>query len=227
MAHTIWPGAICAGGEDGVGRDRPPTRHPATCARSSKRLITPSSLRTELRIRIPKCADVTGSPPSLSPHPHRLLRICADGYPARGRLARILNYEFAGLSPEHLSEIMQIRKTIERLMRELVEAGVTSGQFRTVSPRLTSIALLSLTVDVARWYREDRRWTPEEVADHYCELALRIVGADTTPRRQARPASVKSAGPVSKAARPDPGGAVTAPSRPGGTNGAPAGRSQR
>ncbi len=122
---------------------------------------------------------------------------------------------------------MQIRKTIERLMRELVEAGVTSGQFRTVSPRLTSIALLSLTVDVARWYREDRRWTPEEVADHYCELALRIVGADTTPRRQARPASVKSAGPLSKAARPDPGGAVTAPSRPGGTNGAPAGRSQR
>src|SRR5258708_13378885 len=112
MAHTIWHGAICAGGEDGVGRDRPPTRHPATCARSSKRLITPSSLRTELRFRIPKCPDVTGSPPSLSPHPHPFLRTFADGTPPRGRLAPTLTYESPAPTPDPPTTTIHLTKTL-------------------------------------------------------------------------------------------------------------------
>jgi hypothetical protein len=36
---------------------------------------------------------------------------------------------------------------------------------------------VSLTIDVARWYRDDLPWTPEQIADHFGELALRMVGA--------------------------------------------------
>jgi AcrR family transcriptional regulator len=91
--------------------------------------------------------------------------------------ARIVNYELAALSADHLEQITHMRKAIEREMRDLVAAGVAAGAFHTSSPRMTALSLLSLGVDVARWYRDDGDWSPEAVAEHYCELALRIVGA--------------------------------------------------
>ncbi|MGZ4460592.1 MAG: TetR/AcrR family transcriptional regulator [Nocardioidaceae bacterium] len=96
---------------------------------------------------------------------------------ARGHTrARIVNYELAALSPAHLDEIAGIRREIEGRVRDLVEAGVAAGVFRTPDPRMTALALLSLGIDVARWYRDEGDWTPEDIADHYCELALRMVG---------------------------------------------------
>ena len=91
--------------------------------------------------------------------------------------ARIVNYELAALSPEHLAEISAIRRAIEREVRDVVEEGVAVGVFHTSDPRMTALALLSLGIDVARWYRDEGEWTPEQIADHYCELALRVVGA--------------------------------------------------
>jgi hypothetical protein len=58
-----------------------------------------------------------------------------------------------------------------------VEAGVASGAFDVPDPRMTAVALLSLGIDIARWYREEGEWTPEDIADHYVHLALRLVGA--------------------------------------------------
>ncbi|HET6625096.1 MAG TPA: TetR family transcriptional regulator [Nocardioidaceae bacterium] len=97
---------------------------------------------------------------------------------ARGHTgARIVNYELAALRPEHLEEIVDIRRAIEQEVRQVVEAGVSAGSFRTTNPRMTALALLSLGIDVARWYRDEGEWSPEEIADYYGELALRIVGA--------------------------------------------------
>jgi AcrR family transcriptional regulator len=93
--------------------------------------------------------------------------------------ARIVNYELAALSPEHLDEIAAIRRRIEAEMRAVVERGVAGGRFHTDNASMTALALLSLGIDVARWYRDEGEWTPEQVADHYSELALRIVGAGT------------------------------------------------
>jgi AcrR family transcriptional regulator len=92
--------------------------------------------------------------------------------------ARIVNYELHALSPEHLEEIAAVRRRIEQEMRDVVDRGVEAGEFTTSDPRMTALALLSLGIDVARWYRDEGEWTPEQIADHYCELALRIVGAD-------------------------------------------------
>jgi AcrR family transcriptional regulator len=91
--------------------------------------------------------------------------------------ARIVNYELAALSPEHLAEIRDIRRAIEGEMRRLVTRGVDDGVFHTPDPTMAAAALLSLGIDLARWYREGGRWTPDEIADQYAEMALRIVGA--------------------------------------------------
>jgi AcrR family transcriptional regulator len=98
---------------------------------------------------------------------------------ARGHTsARIVHYDLAALSPEHLQEIAGIRRAIEEEMRRVVESGIARAAFRTSNPRMTALALLSLGIDVARWYRDEGEWSPEEIADYYCELALRIVAAD-------------------------------------------------
>ncbi len=97
---------------------------------------------------------------------------------ARGNTqARIINYELSALSPEHAEEIRVLRRTIGEELRHLVEAGVASGQFTVSNPRMTAVALLSLGIDIARWYREEGAWTPDEIGEHYAELAARLVGA--------------------------------------------------
>lgn len=91
--------------------------------------------------------------------------------------ARVINYELAALSPEHLAEIRTIRHEIDVVVRDVLDRGVAAGAFTTPDARMTALAILSLGIDVARWYRDEGRWTPDEVAAHYRLLALRMVGA--------------------------------------------------
>lgn len=90
--------------------------------------------------------------------------------------ARIVNYELTALTPEHFAEIRNLRRSIEQEIRDLVTQGVEAGVFDTPDPHMASIALLSLGIDIARWYRDDSRWTPENIATRYAEMALRVVG---------------------------------------------------
>ena len=91
--------------------------------------------------------------------------------------ARVVNYELAALSAEHHAEVAAVRRSIEREVRGVVERGVAAGAFDVPAPRMTTLALLSLGIDVARWYRDEGEWTPEQVAEEYAVLALRTVGA--------------------------------------------------
>ncbi len=91
--------------------------------------------------------------------------------------ARVINYELAALSEEHLAEIVAIRHDIDVVVRDVVEAGVAAGVFSTPDAHMTTLAILSLGIDVARWFRDEGRWTPDQVAVHYRMLALRMVGA--------------------------------------------------
>ncbi|WP_435770101.1 TetR/AcrR family transcriptional regulator [Nocardioides sp. SYSU DS0651] len=92
--------------------------------------------------------------------------------------ARVVNYELRALAEDHLAEVMELRRQINREVRAVVEAGAATGEFTTVADAsMTTVALLSLGIDIARWYDEDGRWSPDEVAELYAGLALRMVGA--------------------------------------------------
>ncbi|MGN6334172.1 MAG: TetR family transcriptional regulator [Motilibacteraceae bacterium] len=116
-----------------------------------------------------------------SPDPVEQLRAVVRAFTAHHARnhtsARIVTYELSALSPEHLREISAIRRQIDAEVRQVVERGVAAGAFGTTNPRMTTLALLSLGVDAARWYRDEGEWSPEDVAEHYVELAMRIVGA--------------------------------------------------
>lgn len=98
-------------------------------------------------------------------------------YHARAHtMAAIINYELHALEPEHHAEVMAIRQEIEATTRGVLERGIESGSFDILDLRMTTITLLSLGVDIARWYRDSGEWTPEDVGRHYAGLAMRIVG---------------------------------------------------
>ncbi|SFC72029.1 transcriptional regulator, TetR family [Nocardioides terrae] len=91
--------------------------------------------------------------------------------------ARIVNYELEALSPDHREEIRALRIAIEQEVRAVIEDGIASGEFDVPEVSMATTAVLSLGIDIARWYRDDGRWTPDDVGDHMAVLALRIVGA--------------------------------------------------
>jgi AcrR family transcriptional regulator len=91
--------------------------------------------------------------------------------------ARIVNYELTALSPAHLEEVLGLRIGIEQEVRAIIEDGIAAGAFDVPDPGMATTAVLSLGIDVARWYRDDGRWDPQDVGDHMAVLALRIVGA--------------------------------------------------
>jgi AcrR family transcriptional regulator len=90
-------------------------------------------------------------------------------------VARIVNYELAALTPEHYARIAALRRDMEQVARDIVEAGIATGEFVSDRPTLTALAVLSLGVDLGRWFRTGGTWRPEDVAEHYRELAIRMV----------------------------------------------------
>jgi AcrR family transcriptional regulator len=96
-------------------------------------------------------------------------------YHARSHVrSRVVNYELAALSPEHLTEILALRREITEELRALVDQGIATGAFDPPDRRLAVAALISLGVDIARWYRADGV-APEQVAHAYAEMAIRFV----------------------------------------------------
>lgn len=91
--------------------------------------------------------------------------------------ARIVNYELTSLSDEHLQEILELRRAISGKMQDLVLRGIATGDFVTPDPYKAAAALLSLGIDVARWYREGGSWSPVDIGGFYSHIALRVVGA--------------------------------------------------
>jgi AcrR family transcriptional regulator len=93
------------------------------------------------------------------------------------RTARVVQYELAALTSEHRAVIDGLRRQIQDRMRELLDAGVATGEFVVPDVPGTALALLSLVVDVARWYRPEGPRSPDDIGALYADLALRMVTA--------------------------------------------------
>lgn len=91
------------------------------------------------------------------------------------QLGRIVQYEFRNLSPEHRDTVLELRREIDKVVRGVLQDGVDSGEFEVEDIPGTALALLSLAVDVARWYSPEIRRTPEEIGRTNGDLAVRLV----------------------------------------------------
>ncbi|MEU3034144.1 TetR/AcrR family transcriptional regulator [Streptomyces griseoaurantiacus] len=95
----------------------------------------------------------------------------------RRTTARVVQYELEALGPEARAEIVALRRQVDAVVRGIIEDGVATGEFDVLDVRGTTLAVLSLCVDVARWFNVQGPRTPEEIGTLYADLVLRMVGA--------------------------------------------------
>ena len=93
------------------------------------------------------------------------------------RVGRIVQYEFHALVPEHRREIARMRKAIEACMRKALAEGITAKVLRIDDIPGTALALLSLGIDVVRWFEPGGHRNAEDLARLYAGLAVRMTTA--------------------------------------------------
>ncbi|GAA3788123.1 MULTISPECIES: TetR/AcrR family transcriptional regulator [Amycolatopsis] len=110
----------------------------------------------------------------------RMRRIVADfvaWHARRHTVARVVQYELQALPEQEYQVVADLRRRIEHLVRGVIEDGVAQGQFVVADVKTAARAVLSLGVDVARWYSERTGKTPKALGREYADLTLRMLGA--------------------------------------------------
>lgn len=92
-------------------------------------------------------------------------------------LAVVADAELHALSDDLAGPILAMRAEAEDLLVDVVQRGVAQKLFDVPDPFLTLRAVSALGLRVAYWYTPDCGRTPQDVADSFAELALRMVGA--------------------------------------------------
>ncbi len=122
--------------------------------------------------------STAAAPPGTAPE--RLARIMssfarwhADHY----EVARVVQYEFPHLTPEHRDDVLALRKQIDAIVRAVLRDGVDAGELSVDDIHDTALALMSLCIDVARWYSPSISRTPAEIGETYAALGRRLVAA--------------------------------------------------
>jgi len=123
---------------------------------------------------------VADAPAGLATHAERLRAMVHDfacWHAGEHTMGRVVQYELDALDPAHRTEVVLLREQIESDVLGEISAGIATGEFGTPDAKGATLVLLSLCVDVARWYRPDGRLSPAEIGDLYGNTALRVVAA--------------------------------------------------
>ncbi len=84
-------------------------------------------------------------------------------------------HEFPALGGENAAQFRSRRHAYERMVESVIAAGVASGEFRDVDPRLTSRAWLGMHNYTYLWLKPDGALSAAEVAERFGDLFVRGV----------------------------------------------------
>lgn len=87
-------------------------------------------------------------------------------------LAVVLLLEHRSLDPEYRERHIPRRDRFERLWRELLQEGISTGIFRETDPALAAKALLGTMNWTITWYRPDGPLPIETISDQFAALFL-------------------------------------------------------
>lgn len=89
------------------------------------------------------------------------------------RVARVVQYELPHLDPGGHAEVAALRRRMQRRVADEIAAAVAAGQADVPDVDGVARAMLSLCIDVCRWYDPAGARTPEDIAALYRDLAAR------------------------------------------------------
>jgi AcrR family transcriptional regulator len=96
-------------------------------------------------------------------------------------VARVCQYELAALEPEHNAAVLDLRQRFSAVLRSAVARGAQEGVFDVPDVNRAVRAIMSLGIDLVRWYRLDGADSPEALGEFYADLALRMIGTHPLP----------------------------------------------
>lgn len=91
---------------------------------------------------------------------------------------RVAQYELHALTEEHYREIAELRRATDTVIRDVLHRGVGLAVFTVGDVPTAALAILSLGIDVARWYQPGR-FDIDVLARNYVDLVLAMLGAAT------------------------------------------------
>ena len=106
----------------------------------------------------------------------RFVAACAKWHADHHVVARVIQYELKALPRRQFRRIAELRKRFEELFGAELQAGVEAGAFDIAELEATTLAILSLCIDLARWYHpSDDHKSSDEVGDFYADLVARMI----------------------------------------------------
>lgn len=86
------------------------------------------------------------------------------------------NRELACLEAPVSDQVRAMRRQYRYAFRDIIERGCESGEFSVRSTTLAAYTLLDMGMGLSLWYREGNEFSVDQLAYHYADLAMRIVG---------------------------------------------------
>lgn len=91
-------------------------------------------------------------------------------------VARVIQYELKALPTRQFRTIARLRQRFPELLGAELRAGSATGAFEIADLEATTLAILSLCIDLARWYRPgEPHKTSDEVGELYADLVARMI----------------------------------------------------
>lgn len=121
--------------------------------------------------------DAAATPGSPTDRLAAVMRDFSAWHAEHHAVASVVQYEFPHLTPEHRDEVLGLRKQIDEVVRDLLREGRADGSMTVDDVRDTALALMSMCIDVARWYSPHIARTPAQIGETYAALGPRLVAA--------------------------------------------------
>jgi AcrR family transcriptional regulator len=107
---------------------------------------------------------------------HAFVSAFATWHAENHALARVIQYEFKKLPRGQFRRIVKIRDRFEALMRDELAGGVAAGVFDVHDLEGTTLAVLSMCIDLARWYEPaPEHNSAEAVGELYAGLVMKML----------------------------------------------------
>jgi AcrR family transcriptional regulator len=90
-------------------------------------------------------------------------------------------HEFPALTGERAAQFRTRRREYERRVESVLRAGVESGEFRSVEPRLTAMAWLGMHNYTYLWLKSGGALSARDVAAPFAEIFMRGIANPSQP----------------------------------------------
>lgn len=90
--------------------------------------------------------------------------------------ALVGNSELRSLEPGNLAQVVALRDEELGLFVDVIEQGLSTGEFVAEDPRQAASAIIAMCSAVAGWYHPGGRLSQESIQDMYVQMGLRLLG---------------------------------------------------